>query len=725
MGNNYLDLINDREDNKTIIRNSFKKNAILKIYDENVVDEMLDKSDKIVAELESLKPNKKNGLLIGKVQSGKTMNFLSIITSAFIKGFRVFVVLTSLDDMLESQTYDRIKTMFDYEKNSSIMRIFKARDLRETSDGQISSKIINELNMDNLIIITCLKKDGQINKILEIFNRDMSSLKKEKLFIIDDEGDLASISHSIKKDNSINLSKANIKISELRDINKDTIYLSVTATPQAQMLLSEHIPLNPERIFTIKPGNGYCGIDYFADMSNNKIEILDDNNDKKQYYQKNLKYIIYYYVLSSIEFFSYKKSNKLKTNMLIHNDIEQIKHEEIAKYTNFIKDKVINSFSTTDDSSSSEILNDFEYVSKKYSITRDIFKLPKENIMEIFNHYFKSLNVFIINEKNKENQNDLNKNILSIVIGSKMLERGITLDNLIVSFFINRPKGKTAIDTMLQRCRWFGYRNDIKNYMKVFTTKQIQNDFVSIAKTENDNWKVFEKAEEECSSFSEISPIIYIDNQKLKPTNKVPLEHKSFKKIYFYPFFENKKYDDEKCNILVDTLINKNNIEKISTYNFLTMEISKEEFLEYNQFIQNETFIDSSSFEFIWNEIKNNNSKIKFVYMNHINGYGKTEIRERSFVKQEDGNYKILQLFQGKNEKYNSMLKNYDYFYIGDSNFCDIDNFNNTVFIQIHDIRCLDSQNNKEKIGERKFIALICPFETNNAYSKKILNKNK
>lgn len=735
MKNSYWNFIVNWENNKEIIKSSFKEKALARIKDENVVNNMFEKSKKIVDDLYNLKSNYKNGLLIGKVQSGKTMNFLSVISSAFLKDFKIFIVFTSLDDTLENQTFERIKDMFDYNKNSSIMSLFKARDLKEKNDGQVSSKIINQLEMGNLIIITCLKNERQINNILNIFNRKNSILKKEKIFIIDDEGDLASISHSICDGDLEKLSKANIKISELKNINENNIYLSVTATPQAQMLIRESIPLSPERIFTIEPGNGYCGIEYFANENNNKIEVLEDFDDKTHFYQFHLKHVIYYYILSSIEFFDSKEcindngKINIRTNMLIHVDAKQNIHREIHDYINNIISIIKQSFYNKIDFKSENVINildDFNFVSNKYNIAKEILMQDKEYIVKSISRCIDILNVFIVNEKTKENKDDLNKNILSIVIGSKMLERGITLENLIVSFFINRSKGKTAIDTMLQRCRWFGYRDDIKKYMKVFTTKQIKDDFITISKVENDNWKVFKIAENQCASFSEISPIIYIDSDKLQPTNKVPYDYTSINKTYFDSFLYGANHNNDKCLNLIKELAKINNIEKISVHNFLTKDITIGDFLNYKDFLQNETLIDENSFNILIKKIKENNANIKIVYMNYLNN-GSHEMRERSFVKQgEKGNYKILQLFQGKNENYDYKLNNFNDFYVGDSNFCNIDKFTNTVFIQIYNIRCIDNENRNIEIGERVFIAIINPFKnTDKVYSRKTLNKDR
>lgn len=57
------------------------------------------------------------------------------------------------------------------------------------------------------------------------------------------------------------------------------------------------------------------------------------------------------------------------------------------------------------------------------------------------------------------------KNAKLIVVGGDALSRGLTLEGLCVSFFSRRSY---AYDTLLQMGRWFGYRNRMLPYMKIW-----------------------------------------------------------------------------------------------------------------------------------------------------------------------------------------------------------------------------------------------------------------
>jgi hypothetical protein len=57
----------------------------------------------------------------------------------------------------------------------------------------------------------------------------------------------------------------------------------------------------------------------------------------------------------------------------------------------------------------------------------------------------------------------------AIVIGGHKLSRGLTLEGLTVSYFTRNSK---AYDTLMQMCRWFGYRPGYKDLCKLFITEE-------------------------------------------------------------------------------------------------------------------------------------------------------------------------------------------------------------------------------------------------------------
>ena len=74
--------------------------AILGTDTQGRIDEILSKSES---------RNRAKGLVVGRVQSGKTMNFTGLITRAIDEGWNTVIVLTSNNTALESQTISRLR----------------------------------------------------------------------------------------------------------------------------------------------------------------------------------------------------------------------------------------------------------------------------------------------------------------------------------------------------------------------------------------------------------------------------------------------------------------------------------------------------------------------------------------------------------------------------------------------------------------------------------------
>ena len=59
------------------------------------------------------------------------------------------------------------------------------------------------------------------------------------------------------------------------------------------------------------------------------------------------------------------------------------------------------------------------------------------------------------NSRSKERLDYSGDRVVAIAVGGNTLSRGLTLEGLIVSFFV---RAASAYDTLLQMGRWFGYR---------------------------------------------------------------------------------------------------------------------------------------------------------------------------------------------------------------------------------------------------------------------------
>ena len=92
----------------------------------------------------------------------------------------------------------------------------------------------------------------------------------------------------------------------------------------------------------------------------------------------------------------------------------------------------------------------------------------------------------IVSNSNPNEETNVNfdvPNQVAIVIGGNTLSRGLTLEGLVVSFFV---RSANAYDTILQMGRWFGYRPFYEDLPRIWMTLEMAQHFHSLAAIENE-----------------------------------------------------------------------------------------------------------------------------------------------------------------------------------------------------------------------------------------------
>ena len=193
------------------------------------------------------------GIVIGKVQSGKTSNFISVLALAFDNGYNMAIVLGGNTLELLKQNASRIEEAFHV--NAERLTVLKTNDHKTLIN---SSRIKEFIENGRKVIIVGLKHTKHIDQIAEIFDNDF--LANQSVLIIDDEGDQATLNTKAYKSS---FSKTYGAVLSLKGKLKSHCFLSVTATPQANILIETFDILSPDFGELVYPGKDYCGLQEF------------------------------------------------------------------------------------------------------------------------------------------------------------------------------------------------------------------------------------------------------------------------------------------------------------------------------------------------------------------------------------------------------------------------------------------------------------------------------
>lgn len=498
----------------------------------NIVDNVRTTYHKLMKQLAINQDGNHNSLLVGKVQSGKTSNLELLTALAFDNGYNFLVIFGGYDTDLLRQSTERFGSTFETTGGEEVL-YSEAPVLFTTNDLTKESLSINSLNPDfakqlleekRPIIITCLKRPPAMKAALKAITKVQETVSGIVPFIIDDEGDQASLNTA--KDKARNSTPTYKHIVKIKEILNNPLYLSVTATPQANIFQEDISELNPASIHTVQPGNGYNGASVYHLSENQIVEEVEDS-ESFSHISNSLKEAIYYFfVASTIKRLRATQKKDMRSDMIIHIDRAIAAHGSIYSATHDMLEEIKQAFADDDSvefykkqlkKSYDKFINDD--IKSQYSFT-DISNEVVNTIL--------STGAILQNGRGKHTKEKELTKLHKIYIGGDLLQRGLTFSNLIVSYFTRFAKSGGNMDTTLQRARWFGYRSKYLDLCKIFTTSEIAKEFTVLAEVEDDLWEQFEDVENGLLEIKDI--IIQAENTKQKPTAK---NKAKFKKISF------------------------------------------------------------------------------------------------------------------------------------------------------------------------------------------------
>ena len=443
------------------------------------------------------------GLLLGRIQCGKTNTFVNIMGYAFDKGIDVCIVFTKGTNALAKQTVERLKK--EYKPIPQI----DVKDIMVLKDRSLTADIINSKKM----IIVCKKEDDNLKHLTNVFTQKQPLLKTKKVLVIDDEADFASINYQKRHGKWYSAVIAK-QIQDFIRIPEYCRYLQVTATPYS-LYLQPGEELNLEngkiepfrpRFTTIVPTHGgyIGGQQYFVDPRNKPESMytflyhpvtekcISVMKSKNKVYIKNImtseniksfRYTLLSYMIATIirkiqtdienKTLPPDKQKDEKTSCLIHLDVAKNKmvwqEELIKEFFEGVKTQLNGSPFAEFEEMFENIYNDFKASNEagnKEKLLNNLmfpsYEQVKEELRTALNNDRKVIQVVNSDQKvesllNDDGQLELTS-LMNVFIGGSILDRGITIDRMLCFFYGRNPK-KFQQDTVLQHARMYGNRS--------------------------------------------------------------------------------------------------------------------------------------------------------------------------------------------------------------------------------------------------------------------------
>lgn len=395
------------------------------------------------------------GLLLGNVQSGKTSQVLGLISAAADEGFSIFVFLTTDNVYLHDQTLKRAV----YSLGTFIV-CGEDEDLKF-----IESKVRKP-------VIIVIKKNS---RVLKRWKDNLTSSKVcegRPLFIIDDEGDAASLNTKI---NQKQQSTINRYLDGMKKLANSSMYLQVTATPQSLFLQSNASGWRPSFVHYFSPGPGYLGGDYFyCDPPSSCIRLtpeneLDDLRDEGKIIADGLRLSLLSFLVTGAHILLSKSAKAC--NLLVHPSVRIADHTRIARRLGEYLNEML--LAVSEDKMGDFLKESWDDLCKTKP---GLIGFEKTHSFLKQKLHEEQIKIFVMNSIGS-NVVDCSTG-MSIIVGGNSLGRGVTFPALHTVYYCRTAKAPQA-DTFWQHCRMFGYDRD-PDLMRVFIPSSLLKLFIEL-----------------------------------------------------------------------------------------------------------------------------------------------------------------------------------------------------------------------------------------------------
>lgn len=473
-----------------------------------------DASTEVVSLLENPEQDRFScrGLVVGHVQSGKTANMTAVIAKALDAGYDTVIVLAGLTNKLRYQTQMRLFGDL-VRRNPLNWHVLTPnemdRDFRAPPHGGFLS------HSDKAQLAVIKKNVSPLRELENAVQRTIPAvLKRLRILVIDDECDQASVNSARGE---LDMTAINGRIRGLLAHLPAVTYVGYTATPFANVLIDpyrvdgqELDDLYPRDFITALPRPaGYFGteslfgmpptdprdvqpdeegLDMIRHVPSEEESLLQPRSrDERDAFQPvmtgSLETAILYFLACCAARHARGDGTKHMT-MLVHTSAYIVAHERVGSLIQGWVD--VNRAQILDPASDLGQRIQVIWDAEQNSLHADITEASPVTVNQIFGQLAAVLDKVefpIENGASGDRIDYTGPPRTYIVVGGSILARGLTLEGLMVSYFL---RAANQYDTLLQMGRWFGYRPGYEDLPRIWLPEDLRLRFRALAGVEEE-----------------------------------------------------------------------------------------------------------------------------------------------------------------------------------------------------------------------------------------------
>ncbi len=467
-------------------------------------------------------PWDRRGMVVGHVQSGKTANYAGVICKAADAGYKLIVIIAGIHNILRNQTQVRIDEGFVGRDSAWLLskkddrfvgvgRFDQTRrpvtftnSVKDFSKAMATSVGLPLQNLNEPAVFVIKKNSSTLKNLLDWLRehsaRGGARTIDAPMLLIDDEADNASI--NIRRGTK-EVSRINGQIRDLLHLFERSCYVGYTATPFANIFIDPDTDdemlgadLFPRSfIVSLDPPSNYFGPDrVFLRESADFIRHIDDNEEQLPLSHRiDLKVAaLPPSLIEAIRTFVVGRAIRLArghagqhSTMLVNasrfTGVQRQVRNEVHSKLQEIKASVRVNGALAPGSAlrDPEIAALHEVWQREYEHTG--FDWP--TIQRRLQDAAAPISVVEVNGRSPGTLNyaDHTGTGLSVIaVGGYSLSRGLTLEGLMVSYYLRHSM---MYDTLMQMGRWFGFRPGYDDLCRIWMPEEAEGWYAHIAES--------------------------------------------------------------------------------------------------------------------------------------------------------------------------------------------------------------------------------------------------
>jgi len=440
------------------------------------------------------------GLVVGYVQSGKTTNFTAVIAKMVDVDYQFVLVLSGIHNGLRRQTQKRLDEQLSGLNPSKWTKLTS-----ELSDFTAPfSPPSAQFNGDGRVLAIVKKNATVLRRLIKWLDTDdgRRTMKTKRVIIVDDEADQASVATT----------QINPLIRKLLTLMPRSTYIGYTATPFANVFIdpTANDDLYPrDFILNLPQPDGYFGPEMIfgrdevegettaaAPDGYDMVRIVKDEDaqelqPKAKAPASDFAPRLTHDLLDAVRWFWLAtaarrfRGDHWHSTMLLHTSVKIDVQEAFRAPLEEFRDRSLADLQSGE-ATAWDVWRDLWEVESRKVSSSDFGRVQNtwREVASQLEQAIADTTVILDNYRSQDRlvYND-NEPVTAIAIGGNTLSRGLTLEGLVVSFFV---RAASAYDTLLQMGRWFGFRTGYEDLPRLWMTESLASAFRHLASVEHD-----------------------------------------------------------------------------------------------------------------------------------------------------------------------------------------------------------------------------------------------